>query len=146
LRVGFRNIHFFIHHQTENFTVGMPTDLAFKLGARQAIFEFLEVTRGEGWWGKAEMADYYAQHAAGDDPFNWIRGHPLMTPEIVRQYPFDHAGKGETSLMLALCPEAVDMQLRSDKTWYTRDAKEASAELGRKGRDLILAHMRKVLG
>ena len=30
LRVGFRNIHAFIHHQTENFTVGMPTDLAFK--------------------------------------------------------------------------------------------------------------------
>ena len=42
LRIGFRNIHFFIHHQTENFTAGMPTDLAFKFGARQAIFEFLE--------------------------------------------------------------------------------------------------------
>src|SRR4051812_11886132 len=25
LRVGFRNIHFFIHHQTENFAAGMPT-------------------------------------------------------------------------------------------------------------------------
>jgi len=146
LRIGFRNIHFFIHHQTENFTAGMPTDLAFKFGARQAIFEFLEATRGEGWWGKAEMADYYAQHVAGEDPFNWIRGHPLMTAATIAQYPFDHAGKGETSLMLALCPEAVDMQLRSDKTWYTRDAGEASAELGRKGRDLILAHMRKVLG
>jgi creatinine amidohydrolase/Fe(II)-dependent formamide hydrolase-like protein len=24
LRVGFRNIHFFIHHQTENFAAGMP--------------------------------------------------------------------------------------------------------------------------
>jgi creatinine amidohydrolase/Fe(II)-dependent formamide hydrolase-like protein len=146
LRIGFRNIHFFVHHQTENFTAGMPTDLAFKLGARQAIFEFLEKTRGEGWWGKAEMADYYAQHAAGEDPFNWIRGHPLMTPEIIRQYPFDHAGQGETSLMLALAPEAVDMQLLSGKTWYTRDAKEASAKLGRRGRDLILAHMRKILG
>jgi creatinine amidohydrolase/Fe(II)-dependent formamide hydrolase-like protein len=31
LRIGFRNIHFFIHHQSENFTAGMPTDLAFKL-------------------------------------------------------------------------------------------------------------------
>jgi creatinine amidohydrolase len=115
------------------------------LGARQAIFEVLEATRGEGWWGKAEMADYYAQHAAGADSFNWIRGHPLMTPEIIKQYPFDHAGQGETSLMLALCPEAVDMQRLSDKTWYTRDANEASAELGARGRDLILAHMRKVL-
>ncbi len=42
LRVGFRNIHAFIHHQSENFAVGMPTDLAFKFGARQAIFAFLE--------------------------------------------------------------------------------------------------------
>src|SRR5262245_538360 len=33
LRIGFRNIHFFIHHQTENFVAGMPTDLAFKFAA-----------------------------------------------------------------------------------------------------------------
>ncbi len=42
LRVGFRNIHLLIHHQTENFLAGMPTDLAFKLAARQAIFAHLE--------------------------------------------------------------------------------------------------------
>jgi creatinine amidohydrolase/Fe(II)-dependent formamide hydrolase-like protein len=146
LRIGFRNIHFFIHHQTENFTVGMPTDLAFKLAARQVIFEFLEQARGEGWWGDSQMADYYAKQAAGDDPFNWIKGHPLMPPEITGQYPFDHAGKGETSLMLALCPEAVDMQQHSDREWYTRNATEASKKLGNTGRDLILAHLRAVLG
>ena len=50
LRIGFRNIHVVIHHQTENFAVGMPTDLAFKFAARQAIFAFLEKERGEGWW------------------------------------------------------------------------------------------------
>jgi len=146
LRIGFRNIHFFIHHQTENFTVGMPTDLAFKFAARQVIFEFLEQTRGEGWWGDSQMADYYAKQAEGDDPFNWIKGHPLMPPEITAQYPFDHAGKGETSLMLALCPEAVDMRHHSDREWYTRDATEASEKLGKTGRDLILAHLRTVLG
>ena len=32
LRDGFRNIHGFIHHQTENFAAGMPTDLAFRFG------------------------------------------------------------------------------------------------------------------
>jgi creatinine amidohydrolase/Fe(II)-dependent formamide hydrolase-like protein len=48
LRIGFRNIHIVVHHQTENFTAGMPTDLAFKLAARQAIFGFLEAQRGEG--------------------------------------------------------------------------------------------------
>ena len=146
LRIGFRNIHFFVHHQTENFASGMPTDLAFKFAARQAIFEFLEKERGEGWWGNEKMADYYAKQAGGEDPFNWIKGHPLMTPETTRKYPFDHAGKGETSLLMALCPEGVDMKRFSDKTWYTRSAKQASPELGAKGRDLILAHMRQVLG
>jgi creatinine amidohydrolase/Fe(II)-dependent formamide hydrolase-like protein len=145
LRIGFRNIHFFIHHQSENFTAGMPTDLAFKLAARQAIFAFLEREHGEGWWGKEEMADYYAQHEAGEDPFNWIQGHPLMTPEIIAQYPFDHAGVGETSLMLDLKPEVVDLARLDSEKWYTRSAQQASAELGRRGRELILAHMRQVL-
>ena len=91
------------------------------------------------------MADYYARQKGGNDPFNWIKAHPLMTDEAIRNYPFDHAGVGETSLMLALCPEAVDMERLSTETWYTRDAAGASSELGMKGRDLILAHMRKVL-
>ena len=145
LRIGFRNIHFFIHHQSENFAVGMPTDLAFKFAARQAIFAFLEKTRGDGWWGKPEMGDYYAQQKTGDDPFNWIKAHPLMTAEIIAQYPFDHAGIGETSLMMALAPEAVAMDKFTDETWYTRGADKASAALGEKGVALILAQMKKVL-
>ena len=48
--------------------------------------------------------------------------------------------------MLALCPEAVDMERASQKSWYTRDARDATAELGVKGRDLILPDMRGVLG
>ncbi len=146
LRVGFRNIHAFIHHQSENFTAGMPTDLAFKFGARQAIFGFLEKTRGEGWWGDRTMADYYARQSGGDDPFNWIKIHPLMTAETIAQYPFDHAGEGETSLMLAMCPEAVDMEIHPGARWYLETASRASAETGARGRDLILAHMRKALG
>ncbi|MFM8747693.1 MAG: creatininase family protein [Aestuariivirga sp.] len=146
LRVGFRNIHAFIHHQSENFAVGMPTDLSFKFGARQAIFAFLEKTRGEGWWGDSKMADYYAQQSGGDDPFNWIKIHPLMTADTIAEYPFDHAGEGETSLMLAMCPEAVDMTSFSDERWYVKSAARASAETGARGRDLILAHMRKALG
>ena len=146
LRIGFRNIHFFIHHQSENFGAGMPTDLAFKLAARQAIFAFIERERGEGWWGKQGMADYYDQHAAGDDPFNWIKGHPLMTPEIIAQYPFDHAGIGETSLMLSMRPDAVDMTRVDGAKWYSASAREASAALGERGRSLIAEHLRQVLG
>jgi creatinine amidohydrolase/Fe(II)-dependent formamide hydrolase-like protein len=146
LRIGFRNIHFVLHHQSENFNAGMPTDLAFKFGARQAIFKFLEKTRGEGWWGDEKMANYYGQQSTGSDPFNWIKGHPLMTAEIISQFPFDHAGKGETSLLMALCPQGVDMDRFSQGPWYTASAKDASRSLGEKGRDLILEHLRQVFG
>jgi len=145
LRVGFRNIHFVIHHQTENFVAGMPTDLAFKLAARQAVFGHLERERGEGWWGDNRMADYYAGHERGDNPFNWIRGHPLMGEQALREYPFDHGGQGEASLMMALCPEGVDMDRLTEEKWYMRSAREASAEFGEKGKALILDHLRVAL-
>jgi creatinine amidohydrolase len=145
LRIGFRNVHGVIHHQTENFAAGMPTDLAFKFGARQAIFEFLERERGEGWWGNEAMANYYSAQATGSDPFNWIKFHPLMTHEIRKIYPFDHAGVGETSLMLALCPEAVDLERREPSAWYARSAMDASRDLGARGVEAILSHLRTQL-
>ena len=146
LRIGFRNIHLVIHHQSENLAVGMPTDLAFKFAARQAIFSFLEKERGEGWWGDSTMADYYAQQATLDDPFNWIKAHPLLTPEAIKQYAFDHAGVGETSLMMALFPKTVDLSRRSDDQWYARSARGASAAFGEKGVELALSHLRRAIG
>jgi len=146
LRIGFRNIHAIVHHQTENFAAGMPTDLAFKTAGRQAIFRFLEKQRGEGWWGSQTMADYYAGHAAGENFFNWVQVHPLMPAAMNGKYPFDHAGIGETSLMLALCPEAVDEKRFADNTgWYTKSASEASAGLGKIGVAMILDHLRSIL-
>ncbi len=145
LRIGFRNIHFFIHHQSENFVQGMPTDLAFKLAARQIIFEYLTEERGEGWWGDNSMADYYEGHEHGDNPFNWIQGHPLMDAAIIEQYPFDHAAEGETSLMMALCPEGVDMEQLSTEKWYLEAAQRANKELGERGAQLVLDRMRKIL-
>ncbi|MDX8527637.1 creatininase family protein [Mesorhizobium sp. MSK_1335] len=146
LRIGFRNIHAIIHHQTENFAAGMPTDLAFKTAGRQAIFRFLEKERGEGWWGSNAMADYYAGHAQGENVFNWVQVHPLMPATMNGKYPFDHAGIGETSLMLALCPEAVDEKRFADNTgWYTKTAAEASAGLGKIGVAMILDHLRAIL-
>ena len=68
-----------------------------------------------------------------------------MFTETIKEYPFDHAGIGETSLMLALRPEAVDMERVAQKSWYTSGAKDASMELGVRGGDLILANMRKAL-
>jgi len=145
LKTGFRNIHGVIHHQTENFVQGMPTDLAFRLAARNATFRHLEETRGQGWWGDRGMQDYYAQHEAGADPFNWVRIHPLFPKGA--DFPFDHAGIGETALMLALAPETVEMSraLEGDH-WYTETAPAATAALGEKGVAIAMAHMTAVLG
>jgi creatinine amidohydrolase/Fe(II)-dependent formamide hydrolase-like protein len=144
LQAGFRNIRGVIHHQTEGFEQGMPTDLAFRLAARNAIMRFLEATRGPGWWGDRTMQDYYADQALGADPFNWIQIHPLFPKGAA--FPFDHAGKGETALMQALAPETVDIARALDGGhWYTEDAGEASAELGEAGLQIALAHLRQVL-
>jgi creatinine amidohydrolase/Fe(II)-dependent formamide hydrolase-like protein len=69
-----------------------------------------------------------------------------MTAETITQFPFDHAGEGETSLMMALCPGAVDMAQFNGERWYVRSAARAAADTGARGRDLILAHMRRALG
>jgi creatinine amidohydrolase len=145
LRVGFRNVHVFIHHQSENFTSGMPTDLAFKLGARQATFAFLTAERGEGWWGAAKMKQYYQAHAAGDNPFNWIQIHALMSAAAQRKHPPDHAGQQETSLMLALDPDGVDLRRLSGKQWFAAAAKQARAADGRQAKKTILRDMKTLL-
>jgi creatinine amidohydrolase/Fe(II)-dependent formamide hydrolase-like protein len=145
LKAGFRNLHGVIHHQTEGFAQGMPTDLAFRLGARNAIFRHLEAERGPGWWGKREMADYYDRQAAAVDPFNWIRIHPLFPTGA--DFPFDHAGVGETALMLNLAPETVAMDHALDGGhWYTETAPKATRELGERGVGIALDHLRSCLG
>ncbi len=130
LRVGFQNVHVLCWHQSENFKDGMPTDLALKLAAREAIFEFMEKEKGEGWWGDRNMKDYYDNHQKGKDPFAWIRFHPILSDEVQKKYSGDHAGIAETSLLLALCPEAVDMKYWNNSNWYAESAKESSAEYG----------------
>jgi creatinine amidohydrolase/Fe(II)-dependent formamide hydrolase-like protein len=145
LRTGFRNIHAVIHHQTEDFAQGMPTDLAFRLGARQAIFAEVEVEKGTGWWGADAMRAYY--EGGGPDPFSWIRVHPLLPAASSALYPFDHAGQGETGLMLALAPETVEPDRMADNdTWYTESAPRATAALGEGGVRLILDHLRRAIG
>ena len=69
----------------------------------------------------------------------------MMDEKALGQFPFDHAGLGETSLMMAFCPEGVNMGKFSKEGWYAQSAKDASVELGEKGKKLILDHMRAVL-
>ena len=147
LRIGFRNIHAIIHHQTENFAQGMPTDLSFRLGAKKAIFAHLERERGEGWWGHPDMATYYEGHAKGENPFNWVQVHPLMDAAHMAGYPFDHAGPGETALMLALAPETVDRAaVATGGPWYTEGADTATKGMGNRAVELIVTRLRTILG
>lgn len=64
-----------------------------------------------------KMADYYARRSVGDDPLNWIKAQPLLSPRAMAGYPLEHAGRGETSLLMALFPEGVDLLKVSDSKW-----------------------------
>lgn len=130
LRVGFRNIHCFIAHQTEEFNQGMPTDLAFRLAARHTIFDWVEKESGEGWWGTEEFSDYYSNE---NNPFNWIRVHTTREHNVEEHnklYPGDHAGKLETSETMQIYPELVELDRIDDTIWFACAGKEANAEYG----------------
>ena len=55
---------------------------------------------------------------------------PFEPSGLLPELGEDHAGEGETSLMMALSPEAVDMKRHSPKKWYTKSARHASPDLG----------------
>ena len=67
-----------------------------------------------------------------------------MSNEVQRQTGYDHAGEFEASLVMALCPEAVDLsKLAPGQPWYTKSAKKASRELGERMVALILADLKE---
>lgn len=143
LRVGFRNIHAFVAHQTEGFKQGMPTDLAFRLASRSAIMEYLEKTAGEGWWGTEKYSSYYS---GSNDPFSWIKVHMVrFNEETAERFPGDHAGKLETSEAMAICPRQVELDRIDGSLWYTRAGLEASAEYGEQVLDTIAKDMEDYL-
>ncbi len=141
LRIGFRNIHGFVYHQSENFQQGMPTDLAFRLAGRRAVFAFQEQALGQGWWGRPEMKNYYQD----ENVFDWIQIHPLSSAATNREFPPDHAGKNETSFMLYLSPELVDMDAVDPALWYAASAREASAAYGNAYFNALKADVRQCL-
>ena len=71
---------------------------------------------------------------------------PLMHPDVQKQTGYDHAGKHESSLLWALCPDAVDMDKRKDNnTGYTKAAAESSLKYGRRMVRLIVEQLRTEL-
>lgn len=146
LRVGFRNIHCFIAHQTEEFRQGMPTDLAFRMAGRHAIFQWLEKEAGEGWWGTEKFSNYYS---GANNPFCWIQVHTTREQNLDdhnKKYPGDHAGKLETSATMAIYPDLVEMDRLDNSLWYARPGKDASAEYGNDALEAGARDVEKTLG
>ena len=56
---------------------------------------------------------------------------------------YDHAGKYEASMLMALYPEAVNLELLPlGDEWYIKTAKDASVMLGKKMVDLSMIDLR----
>lgn len=141
LHTGFRKILVVIHHQFEMGQL-MPEALAFRKAGMKLAFQWQEREKGRGWWGAPEMETYYEKMGSREDPFNWVRVVPLMSPAIQKAMGYDHAGKLETSLMQYAVPALVEMRrLENDGLWFTREARAASPEHGKKTIELVVDYL-----
>ncbi|MBE5868730.1 MAG: creatininase family protein [Lachnospiraceae bacterium] len=128
-RAGFnRNIYLIISHQTEDYN---PMALACMKAARKLIFEYLDETMGEGWWGNNENKDFYENMSAMDNPWNWIR--VLNGSDTAKEkLGGDHAGRKECSLLEYLFPGTIKLErLAETDDWFAQDAAQMSVEMGR---------------
>lgn len=131
LYAGLRNIYVVIHHQFESESL-MPMTLSYMKAAKRATMRYLEETLGKGWWGSESFSDYYDNLGGGNDPFSWIKVIPTMSTEVQKATGYDHAGKYECSILMALYPDAVKKERLGDIThWFAESAKDASVELGK---------------
>ena len=131
LSAGYRNIYVVIHHQFEQESE-MPMTLCYRLAAKRATMKYLEQTLGQGWWGSESYSSYYDQLEGDNNPFNWIKVIPTMSTEVQNATGYDHAGKYESSILMALYPDCVKLDRIDDiKHWFTESAREANLELGK---------------
>lgn len=142
LYIGFKNIYVVIHHQFEQENL-MPMTLCYNLAAKRATMDYLQETKGEGWWGSENYKNYYSELEGANNPFAWIKIIPTMTAEVQSATGYDHAGKYETSLLMHLCPQAVDLNRLKDRPhWYTDSAREASDALGKQMANLTVESLK----
>ena len=91
------------------------------------IFEWLEKETGEGWWGTEKFASYYS---GNNNPFAWIQVHPIRCGENGKKVKGDHAGRTETSEVMKMYPELVELDRIDGSLWFAREGKNATAEFG----------------
>ena len=142
---GLKNIYVVIHHQYEQESL-MPMTLSYMKAAKRATMQYMEQTRGRGWWGSESYSEYYKNLENNDNPFAWIKVIPTMSTEVQNATGYDHAGKFESSMLMSLYPEAVKLERINDiKHWFTESAREANKELGDKMVELSLEYLDKTI-
>ena len=142
---GFRNIYVVIHHQFEQESE-MPMTLCYRTAAKRATMEYLEETLGEGWWGSESYANYYEELEGANNPFSWIKVIPTMSTAVQNATGYDHAGNYESSLLMALYPECVQLdRIPEIPHWFTKNAVEASKEIGEEMKEKSLAYLEKAI-
>ena len=124
-----RNIYMIVAHQTEDYN---PMELACMKAARKLVFEYLDDTKGYGWWGKNENKEFYQQMSAEDNPWNWVKTIRSFSANAKAIYGGgDHAGKVECSVMEHLYPGSIKMErLCETDDWFAQASAEMSVELG----------------
>ena len=141
LSAGYRNIYVVIHHQFEQ-EHEMPMTLCYRMAAKRATMAYLEKTLGQGWWGSESYSNYYEQMEGEDDPFSWIKVIPTMSTAVQNATGYDHAGKYECSILMALYPDSVQLDRIDDvKHWFTESAREANLALGNEMVEKSLAYL-----
>ena len=145
LSAGYRNIYVVIHHQFEQESE-MPMTLCYRMAAKRATMKYLEQTLGQGWWGSENYANYYEELEGGNNPFNWIKVIPTMSTEVQNATGYDHAGKYECSILMALYPDSVKLDRIDDiKHWFTESAREANMQLGEEMVERSLEYLDKAI-
>ena len=108
LRLGFRRILVWVFHQGDR----GPLATTFHLAGQRLVEELMRQKRGDGWWG-AKRPD------PGDRTFGIIQVRSVVHPKS-SPAGGDHAGRNETSYMLAACGDKVELSLLTeDGPWYT---------------------------
>jgi creatinine amidohydrolase len=133
LLMGWPRIFIVIQHQ------GMdgPEALAFRKAAAELAFEQTRAEKGLGWWGNQPPETH-------GNVWGRVRVLPTILPAAEAVCRGDHAGHFETSLLMYLHPEMVDLsQLERQHFWYTDQpdnlARTSSATDGQRYFEAMLA-------
>jgi creatinine amidohydrolase len=121
--MGFKWIVVGVHHQQ----MEGPESLAIRQAAAEVTFEKTHQERGDAWWGKAPLPP-------SDRVFERLQVWPSVLPSAAELGVVlaDHAGYYETSLLMAACPDLVQMdQLGMSAPWFctTPDSRARKASM-----------------